>query len=111
MNGRLTWHNFGAKEPYKTRLVCTGDLRSYRVAKRHRMPCICRSLFAKESYYYWLLCGNRPVSSQPCTQPTHQEKGREKKKRGKKKRAKKGPAKQGSCPIENVAIAYGNIFK
>ena len=34
----------------------------YRVAKRHRMPYLCRSLSAKEPYNYWLFWGNRPAN-------------------------------------------------
>ena len=34
----------------------------YRVAKRHTIPDLYRSLCAKKSCSYWLFCGKRPAS-------------------------------------------------
>ena len=31
----------------------------YRVAKTHRMPCLCRSISAKEPHNLWLMCRKR----------------------------------------------------
>jgi len=47
------------------------DQASYRVAKMHRMPCLYRSVYAKE----WLLCGKSPaISDIPCIFDTLYEK-------------------------------------
>jgi len=37
-------------------------LKSYRVAKTHRMPYLYRSFSAKEPYNYWLFCGTWPAT-------------------------------------------------